>query len=74
VRKVKDQARRLVQLEEMLNEMQLRPMARRRCLETDQDAVGKLERQVSKLSEELEVRVCRCTCQLPLRLFAVHCS
>jgi len=52
---VKDQARRLTQLEETLVEMKLRPMARRRCMEAEEDAFGCLERTVSKLTLELEV-------------------
>ena len=54
---VKDQARRLAQLEEMLKEAQLRPVARRRCLEGEQDGSASLERQVNSVTQELQVRV-----------------
>lgn len=52
---VADQARRLVALEEALKEARLRPMARRRCLEGEDDPVSALERQLSSVTQELEV-------------------
>lgn len=54
---VKDQARRLTQLEEMLKEAQLRPVARRRCLESEEDGGASLERQVNSVTQELQVSV-----------------
>ena len=52
---VKDQARRLTQLEEMLKEAQLRPVARRRCMEGEDDGGTGLERQVNSITQELQV-------------------
>ena len=51
---MKDQARRLAQLEEMLREAQLRPVARRRCLNGEDDGGASLERQVNSITQELQ--------------------
>lgn len=52
---VKDQARRLAQLEDMLREAQLRPVARRRCVDGEDDGGASLERQVNGITQELQV-------------------
>ena len=51
---VKDQARRLMQLEEMLKEAQLRPVARRRCVDGEDEGGASLERQVNSITQELQ--------------------
>lgn len=52
---MKDQGRRLAQLEDMLKEAQLRPLARRRCMDGQEDASSSLERQVGSIAQELQV-------------------
>ena len=58
---MKDQARRLAQLEDMLREAQLHPVARRRCNDGEAPASADLERQLSSVTQELQVRVRFCT-------------
>ena len=52
---VKDQARRITQLEDVLREAQAQPTARRRCLDGEEGADPALERQLGAISQELEV-------------------
>ncbi|CAL8462832.1 g2366 [Coccomyxa elongata] len=49
-----DQARRIAQLEETLMDLRLRPTLRRAGTDGEDDPMNALERQVSKLSEELQ--------------------
>ena len=56
VLQVKDQARRITQLEDVLREAQAQPTARRRCLDGEQGSEPVLERQLGAISQELEVR------------------
>ena len=51
-----DQARRIAQLEETLAELRLRPAAGRGAADGEGDPVTTLERQLSKLTEELQAR------------------
>lgn len=51
-----DQARRIAQLEESLAELRLRPAAGRGAADGGDDPVSTLERQLSKLTEELQAR------------------
>ncbi|BDA50927.1 probable Kinesin-like protein KIFC3 at C-terminar half [Coccomyxa sp. Obi] len=61
-----DQARRIAQLEETLMDLRLRPTPRRAGTDGEDDPMCALERQVSKLSEELQASaltpICRCSC------------
>ncbi len=52
---VKDQARRLSQLEDMLREAQLHPVACRWCNDGDAPASADVERQLSSATQELQV-------------------
>ena len=52
---VKDQARRITQLEDVLREAQARPIARRRCLDGEEGSDPALERQLGAISQKLEV-------------------
>ena len=46
-----------MQLEDMLREAQLHPIARRRCNDGEAPASADLERQLSSVTQELQVRL-----------------
>ena len=54
---MKDQARRLSQLEDMLKEAQLHPTPRRRCIDSEEETNASLERKVTRLNQELQVNL-----------------